>query len=323
MSKKILVVGGAGYIGSHVVKALRDAGYAPIIFDNLSSGVRENVLSGTEFIQGDVRNYEEILSAIKGVDGVVYLAALKAAGESMIVPEKYAVNNIYGAINLFNAMCEAGVKNIIFSSTAAIYGNPQYLPIDEKHPTEPINFYGFTKIEIERILKWYDQLKGIKYAALRYFNAVGYDPEGEVHGLERNPQNLLPILMEAALGTRPYVEVYGDDYETPDGSCVRDYIHVTDLARAHVMALEKLFAGSESMTINLGTSLGLSVFEMIDEVKKISGKDFEVRVGARRPGDSTKLLADSSKALEVLNWKPEYSDLETIVKTTWEAYLKN
>ncbi len=314
---KILVVGGAGYIGSHVAKQLRDHGRQVVIFDNLSSSKRENVLVGEDFIFGDVRNFEEISQAMKGADAVIYLAALKAAGESMIQPEGYAINNISGAINLLNAMCLNNVKKIIFSSTAAVYGEPKYLPVDEKHPLEPLNFYGFTKLEIERILKWYGQLKGIKFAALRYFNAVGYDATGEVRSLENNPQNLLPIVMEVLTGQRKELTVFGHDYDTPDGTCVRDYIHVEDLADAHLKALDHL---ENSFTVNLGTKFGLSVLEIIEAVKRISGKDFPVKMGQRRPGDPPCLLADSSLAFELLGWQAKHSSLENIVKTTLKAY---
>ncbi|MFA6421801.1 MAG: UDP-glucose 4-epimerase GalE [Candidatus Buchananbacteria bacterium] len=319
-SLRCLVIGGAGYIGSHITRALIRAGHTPVVFDNLNTGLKENLFEGVEFIKGDIRNESEINPAMKGIDVVIYLAAFKAAGESMDNPQKYAINNICGAINVLNAMCEANVNKIIFSSSAAVYGDPKYLPIDEDHPTEPINFYGFTKLKIERLLKWFNQLKGINFASLRYFNAVGYDPDRGAKGLEQNPSNLLPVLMEAAKGIRSYVEVYGDDYDTDDGSCVRDYVHVSDLASAHLAALNKLFAGSESMTLNLGSSAGISVFEMINEVKKISGVDFEVRFGPRRPGDPEILLANSQRACEMLGWKAQYSDLQTIVKTTWQAY---
>ncbi len=317
----ILVVGGAGYIGSHVTKELIKAGHKAIVFDNLITSRKENVVDGADFIFGDVRNPADIAGAMKqDIDAVVYLAALKAAGESMLIPEKYAVNNIGGAINLLNAMAENDVKKIIFSSTAAVYGEPQYLPIDENHPTEPINFYGFTKLEIERILKWYDKLKNIRFAALRYFNAVGYDVEGIVNSLEQQPNNLLPIVMEAVIGERPYVELFGDDYDTPDGTCVRDYIHVSDLASAHLLALDYLGKEDKSLTVNLGTANGLSVKEIINAVKKISGVDFAIKLSPRRPGDAPKLLANSQLAFDLLGWKAQYSDLETIIKTTLRAY---
>lgn len=323
MNKKILVLGGAGYIGSHVAKTLLKAGYIPVVFDNLSMGLRQNVLAGEEFIEGDILNVDQLTKAMEGVEGVIYLAAFKAVGESMENPEKYAINNIIGAINVLNAMCKVGVKNLIFSSSSAVYGEPKYVPIDENHPKDPMNFYGFTKLEMENLLRWYSELKGIKYVALRYFNAVGYDVDGEIYGLEKNPQNLLPIVMEAAIGRRDSITVNGNDYETPDGSCIRDYIHVTDLASAHLKSLEKLLSGSDSMILNLGTSSGISVLEMIDGAKKNTGKDFEVKIGPRRPGDPAKLIASCEKAKEMLGWSAQYSDLETIVKTTWEAYLKN
>ncbi|MFA5047961.1 MAG: UDP-glucose 4-epimerase GalE [Patescibacteria group bacterium] len=322
-NKKIMVVGGAGYIGSHVAKTLMSAGHQITVFDNLITGSKDNVPTGANFILGDVTVYNDIKEALRGFDAVIYLAALKAVGESMTRPGDYAVNNIYGAINLLNAMAENGVNKIVFSSTAAVYGTPVYLPVDEKHPTDPINFYGFTKLEIERILKWYDQLKGIKFAALRYFNAVGYDTNGELHGLEKNPQNLLPILFEAVFGQRSQVEIFGTDYETPDGTCVRDYIHVDDLSSAHILALNYLDEKNDSLTVNLGTANGISVKEMIDSVKKISGVDFPVKVSPRRPGDTAKLLANSNLAQELLDWKAQHSDIETIVATTLAAYQKN
>ena len=320
---KILVVGGAGYIGSHVTKTLIKAGHQITIFDNLITGSKDNVPADANFILGDVTIYNDIQQALKGFDAVIYLAALKAAGESMTAPEKYAVNNIYGAINLLNAMADNGVNKIVFSSTAAIYGTPVYLPVDEKHEAKPINFYGFTKLEIERILGWYDQLKGIKFAALRYFNAVGYDSTGELYGLEKNPQNLLPILFEAVFGQRSQVEIFGTDYNTPDGTCIRDYIHVDDLSSAHILALNYLEEKKQSLTVNLGTANGISVKEMIDAVKKISGVDFPVKISDRRPGDTDKLLANSDLAYQQLGWKAQYSDIENIVKTTLSAYQKN
>ena len=236
---KILVIGGAGYIGSHVVREFLDNGYSVTVYDNLSSGSRENLFDDSPFVEGDILDYPFLLSAMKqGFGCVVHLAAFKAAGESMALPEKYSTNNITGTINILNAMCESGINKMVFSSSAAVYGEPQYLPIDEKHPVEPLNYYGFTKLEIERLLKWYDQLKGIKYAALRYFNATGYDIDGRIKGLEKNPANLLPVIMEVASGIREILEIYGDDYKTEDGTGIRDYIHVSDLAVAHVGSYE-------------------------------------------------------------------------------------
>ena len=235
---KVLVIGGAGYIGSHVVKELMKAGHEVTVFDNLSSGLRENLFEKNGFIYGNILISQDLDAAFsQGFDAFVHLAAFKAAGESMVKPEKYSVNNITGTLNIMNAAVKYNCMKMIFSSSAATFGEPQYLPIDENHPQNPINYYGFTKLEIERFMTWYDNLKGLKFAALRYFNAAGYDPEGEIHGLEQKPENLLPRVMEAALGERE-LKIFGTDYETRDGTCIRDYVHVTDLARAHVMALD-------------------------------------------------------------------------------------
>ena len=233
-NKKILVTGGAGYVGSHVVKALRDAGKSPVVFDNLSTGLRENLLPDIPFFLGDTLFSEQLKQALKGVDSIIHMAAHKAAGESMKDPGKYAINNLTGTINLLNAAAEAKIKYFVFSSSAAVYGEPKYLPLDEAHPTEPLNFYGYTKLEIESLLVWFSKLKDIRFASLRYFNAAGYDIEGEINGLEREPNNLIPIVLETILGKRKEVVVFGSDYDTHDGSCIRDYIHVNDLAEAHL-----------------------------------------------------------------------------------------
>lgn len=319
-NNKILVVGGAGYIGSHVVGELLKNGYQPIVFDNLSTGRRENIIKGVVFIEGDIINYDQIKKALSGVGAVIHLAAYKAAGESMIEPEKYAINNIFGTINLLNAVSALGIKNFIFSSSAAVYGDPVYLPIDEKHPTKPVNFYGQTKLTIEDLLKWYSQIKGLNYAALRYFNAVGYDVDGQVRGLEKNPANLLPIVMEAIIGVRDYVEIFGDDYQTDDGTCIRDYVHVSDLAGAHIKALNYIDQKNQNLIVNLGTNKGLSVMEIINAAKKIAQVDFKIKIAPRRPGDPPKLFSNSSKAMELLGWQAKHSDLETIIKTTLGAY---
>ncbi len=316
----VLVVGGAGYIGSHVTKALRDAGYHVTVFDNLRAGLRQNLLPGIPFFHGDILIPEQIQEAMSGMSAVIHLAALKAAGESMVKPERYATHNLNGTINLLNAATAEGVKRLVFSSSAAVYGQPEYLPLDEDHPKRPINFYGFTKLEIERILGWYDQLKQLRYASLRYFNAAGYDVDGELNGLEQSPQNLLPIVMETIMGTRPYIAVYGDDYDTPDGSCIRDYIHLTDLADAHVRALDYLNTNDQSLTVNLGTSSGLSVFEVLKAAKEISQVDFTVNVAPRRPGDPAKLLAKYDRAREFLGWNPQHSNVTTLIETMLRAY---
>ena len=317
----ILVIGGAGYIGSHVVKALLKRNMKVTVFDNLSTGTKLNLFPQAKFIEGDILNYEQILAALKqNVDGIVLLAGKKAVGESMLNPMKYAFNNINGVINVLNAMVEANVNKAIFSSSAAVYGMPQYLPLDENHPVNPINFYGFTKLETEQLLKWYDQLKGIKFVSLRYFNAVGYDEEGDVKGLEENPQNLLPIVMEAAIGKRDKLKIFGNDYPTRDGTCIRDYIHVTDLGSAHALALEYLDKGGESQILNLGTSVGSSVLEMVNKTQELIGKKIAYEFAPRRPGDPAELTAKADKAKEILGWEPTHSDLENIISSTWNMY---
>ncbi|NLD98997.1 MAG: UDP-glucose 4-epimerase GalE [Fibrobacter sp.] len=320
---KVLAVGGAGYIGGHVVRALLDSGHSVTVFDNMSSGDRSNLFSEAQFIHGDILNFEQIRLAMNsGIDAFIHLAAFKAAGESMIAPEKYSFNNINGTVNLLNAAVQAGVKNMVFSSSAAIYGEPKYLPVDEKHPASPENYYGFTKLEIERILAWYDRLKGLRFAALRYFNAAGYDTQGRLSGLERNPENLLPVVMEVAAGIRPKLKIFGDDYDTPDGTCIRDYVHVNDLANAHVMALEYISAKDTSLTVNLGSQNGVSVKNMVEKARKITGKAIPAEIAPRRPGDAAKIVASSEEAGRLLGWKAKYSDVDTLISSTWEVYRK-
>jgi UDP-glucose 4-epimerase len=321
----VLVVGGAGYIGSHVVKALLRAGAQVTVFDNLSSGLRGNLRPGAEFRHGDIldgRALDEACAA-KKYDGVVHLAALKAAGESMTQPERYSVHNITGTLNLLNAVARAGIRHFVFSSSAAVYGDPEYLPMDEKHPTRPANYYGYTKLAIEGYLDWYQRLKGIRFAALRYFNAAGYDLDGEIRGLEQNPNNLLPVIMEAAMGWRQELQVFGSDYATRDGSCIRDYVHVDDLAAAHVSALQKLMAGTDRLTVNLGTGSGITVMEMIKMAGEICGKPVPHRIVGRREGDPPSVTASAGLAKQVLGWEAKHSDVGTLLRTTWRAYQAN
>jgi len=316
----ILVVGGAGYIGSHVVKALRDAGRQPVVFDNLSTGLRENLFPEIPFIHGDLLIPEQVRAAMRGIRSVIHLAALKAAGDSMLEPERYALHNLNGTVNLLHAAGTAGVRHFVFSSSAAVYGEPQYLPLDENHPTEPANFYGQTKLQIEMLLSWFSKLRNMRYAGLRYFNAAGYDPDGEVRGLEKEPNNLLPLVLETLLGWRENLEVYGTDYDTEDGSCIRDYIHVSDLADAHLRALNFLEEHDEDLVVNLGTSKGISVLEILDAARKVSGMDLPVILSDRRPGDPAVVLASAEKAERLLEWRPAFSDVETILKTMLAAY---
>ena len=320
---KVLVIGGAGYIGSHVVKELMAKGHQITVFDNLSSGLKQNLFKGNGFIKGDILNIKALDKAFaKGFDAFIHLAAFKAAGESMVCPEKYSVNNISGTINILNSAVSHGCLKMVFSSSAATFGEPQYLPIDENHPQNPENYYGFTKLEIERFMGWYDKIRGLKYAALRYFNAAGYDPEGVLYGLEKNPANLLPVMMEVAAGIREKLKVFGNDYPTRDGTCIRDYIHVTDLARAHVMALEYISSKNESLTLNLGTGNGITVTEMLAATRRITGKEIPADYVERRAGDPAQLTAKSDLAFEKLGWKAEYSDVDTLIDSTWKAYKK-
>lgn len=320
---KVLVIGGAGYIGSHVVKELMAKNHEVTVFDNLSSGLIQNLFKKNEFIAGDILHPEDLDKAFaRGFDAFIHLAAFKAAGESMIFPEKYSINNMNGTLNILNAAVAHNCLNMVFSSSAATFGEPQYLPIDENHPKNPENYYGFTKLKIEEFMGWYDKLKNLKFAALRYFNAAGYDPEGVIYGLERNPANLLPVMMEVACGKRGKLKVFGSDYDTRDGTCIRDYIHVTDLASAHVLALEYIAKNKKSLTLNLGTGKGITVTEMLEATRRITGKEIPAEYVGRRAGDPAQLTASSKLAKEVLGWEPKYSDVDTLIKSTYDAYLK-
>ena len=321
----VLVVGGAGYIGSHVVKALLRSGAEVTVFDNLSSGLRGNLRPGAKFRHGDILDARALEAACgEGeFDGVIHLAALKAAGDSMTQPEKYSIHNIAGTLNLLNAVARAGIGHLVFSSTAAVYGDPVYQPMDEKHPTQPANYYGYTKLAIEGFLDWYQRLKGIRFAALRYFNAAGYDLDGELRGLEQNPNNLLPVIMEAAMGWRKEIQIFGNDYPTRDGTCIRDYIHVDDLATAHVSALRKLMSGTDRLVVNLGTGSGITVMEMVKKAAEICGKPVPHRIVGRREGDPPAVTASADLAKRVLGWEAKHSDVGTLLKTTWKAYQAN
>ena len=318
---KILVTGGAGYIGSHIVLELCDSGFEVIVFDDLSLGFRENVDQRAELYIGSTLNREgldDVLS--KNIDAVIHLAAWKAAGESMDNPFKYTQNNIIGTLNVLSSMTEYGVRKFILSSTAAVYGYPQYLPIDEKHPLDPINYYGYTKLVIEQNLKWFSDLKGLRYACLRYFNAAGYDLDGRVKNKEKNPQNLLPIIMEVAIGVRKQMEVFGDDYNTPDGTGIRDYIHVNDLALAHISALNYLVEKDENLSVNLANGVGYSVLDVIRMAEKVTQKNISYEIVGRRFGDPAELTAISMQAKKLLKWEAQYSDIETILSTMWKVY---
>lgn len=320
---KVLVIGGAGYIGSHVVKALMAKGHKVTVFDNLSSGLIQNLFPENDFIAGDILYPENLDKAFsRGFDAFIHLAAFKAAGESMVQPEKYSVNNITGTLNILNSAVNHNCKYMVFSSSAAVFGSPKYLPIDEAHPKNPENYYGFTKLKIEEFMGWYEQLKGLKFAALRYFNAAGYDPEGVLYGVEQNPANLLPVVMEVACGMRSKIKIFGNDYKTRDGTCIRDYVHVTDLADAHVRALDYITSKNESLTVNLGSETGVTVTEMVEAARKITSKEIPAEYVERRPGDPAELTATSAYARKTLNWVPKYSDVDTLLSSTWNAYQK-
>lgn len=321
---KILVIGGAGYIGSHVVKALNESHFAVTVYDNFSTGQECNLFPDNKLVKGDILDSAKLEQTMsEGFDAVIHLAAKKAVGESMEKPDFYAKNNLIGSINIFNAMLKNGVQNIVFSSSAAVYGTPQYIPVDEQHPTNPINFYGFTKLEIEKVMNWYSELKNFNYIALRYFNAVGYAADGSVCGMEKNPQNLQPIVMENITGKREKIFVFGNDYETPDGTCLRDYIHVEDLASAHVLSVKHLMKNHSSHIFNLGTGKGTSVLEIIQSVERVTGKKVNYEIAPRRAGDPAVLTASSKSAETVLGWKPKYTNIDDIIKTVWNMELKN
>lgn len=316
---EILVTGGAGYIGSHVLKRLLEAGHDTVTIDNLKKGHKKAVLGG-KFIEGDIGNKELLQSIFTEYDikGVVHLAADSLVGESMEDPGKYYDNNVARALNLLEAMVEHNVNHIVFSSTAAVYGEPEAIPIVEEHPTNPENVYGESKLFFEKILKKYDKIHGLKYISLRYFNAAGADPEGKIGEAHDPETHLIPIVLQTALGIRNKIYIYGDDYPTKDGSCVRDYIHVNDLADAHLLAVEALADEANSDIYNLGCGDGYSVKEVIETAKKVTQEDFEVEVSGRRAGDPAVLIASSEKIKNDLGWQPKYQDLEKIVSTAWK-----
>ncbi len=319
----VLVCGGAGYIGSHVNKQLHKEGYETVVFDNLVYGHREAVKWGT-FVKGDLRNTEEIEAVFErySIDAVFHFAAYAYVGESVQEPEKYYYNNVVNTLNLLRVMKRHGCNRIIFSSTCATYGESERIPITEDMPQNPINPYGFTKLAVEHILEDYRKAYGLEYVVLRYFNAAGADPEGEI-GEDHDPEtHLIPLVLDAAAGNRPDIKVFGTDYDTPDGSCVRDYIHVADLAQAHLLALQYLQNEGKSSCFNLGNEEGTSVLEVIDAVKRVTRKDFKVTCVSRRSGDPAVLVGSSEKARKVLGWSPKYVDIDMIVKDAWEWHQK-
>lgn len=316
---KILVVGGAGYIGSHMVKILGGQGHEVITFDNLSKGYRDAVLCG-DFVEGDLANklqLDNLFVSIK-FDAVMHFASFIEVGESVANPAKYYQNNVFNTQNLLDEMVKHGINYFIFSSTAAIFGEPEYSPIDEIHPRNPINPYGRSKLMVEQMLADYDIAYGLKSTALRYFNAAGADPGGEL-GERHNPEtHLIPLVLQAASGRRQSITVFGKDYGTPDGTCVRDYIHINDLCDAHLLALTKLHNTDKSMCYNLGNGNGFSVKQVIDTAERITGKDIQVVYADRRAGDPAELVADATMANQDLDWNPKFAELEQIVETAWK-----
>lgn len=315
--KNILVIGGAGYIGSHMVRLLAKQGYNPVVFDNLSKGHREAV-ANYPFELGDLGDKARLTEVFKkyGIEAVMHFAAFAEVGESVKEPSKYYHNNVAKVLDLLDALVENDIKYFVFSSTAATFGEPVRPKIDESHPQNPINPYGNTKLMVEKILADFDTAYGLKATALRYFNASGADDSGEI-GESHNPEtHLIPIVLQAAAGKRASIKMFGTDYPTPDGTCVRDYVHVNDLARAHILALEKMFKDNVSERFNLGSGNGFSVAEIVKEAKRITGIDFTVEKAPRRDGDPAVLVADSAKAERILGWKPQYN-LTRIIETAW------
>ncbi|AQP54212.1 UDP-glucose 4-epimerase GalE [Vagococcus penaei] len=316
----IAVLGGAGYIGSHFVKTLVESGQDTIVIDNLLTGHREAIHPDARFYEGDIRD-KVFLSEVfdkESIDGVVHFAASSLVGESVDNPLKYFNNNVYGTQIVLEVMKEHDVKAIVFSSTAATYGEPAELPITETTPTNPKNPYGESKLMMEKMMHWCDEAYGIKYVALRYFNVAGASLDTTI-GEDHHPEtHLVPIILQAALGQREQVTIFGDDYATADGTCVRDYVHVVDLAQAHLLALDYLKAGHDSTEFNLGSSEGFSVKEMVEEAKRVTQRPIKAVLGPRRAGDPAQLVASSEKAQTVLGWKPQYTNVETIIKTAWK-----
>ena len=319
MSKKILVTGGAGYIGSHTVRELQRQGYDVVVFDNLVHG-HARAVQDAPLIVGDLLNPREIGAVFAqhpDIAGVIHFAAYVEVGESMKNPGKYFHNNIQGSVNLLDAMTAAGVKHLVFSSTCAVYGTPEHVPVTEQESYKPESVYGASKHMAEQVMAWYDKTKGVKFTPLRYFNASGASFDARIGDEYKPASRLIPILMEYLLGQRSRFFVNGNDYPTPDGTAIRDYIHVDDLATAHIAALNYLWNGGESMAFNLGTGQGSSVLEIIDMVREVTGLDFEIEFGPRRPGDAVRIWADNTRAREVLGWQPHYG-LREIIATDWQ-----
>lgn len=316
---KILVLGGAGYIGSHMVYELIDKGYEVVIADSLETGHRNAVHEKAIFYRGDIRNkqFMDVIFEREKIDGVIHFAANSLVGESMTNPLKYYDNNVCGTKILLESMLEHGIDKIVFSSTAATYGEPKSVPIREDDDTNPTNPYGETKLAMEKMFKWTSNAHNLRYVALRYFNACGAHPNGKIGEAHTTETHLIPLILQVPNGQREAISIYGDDYNTKDGTCVRDYIHVCDLARAHILALEYLMNGGKSDVFNLGNGVGFTVKEVIEAAKRVTGQDIKIEIAPRREGDPAVLIASSEKAREILKWKPEYTDIDKIIETAW------
>ncbi|MFC1676264.1 UDP-glucose 4-epimerase GalE [Planctomycetota bacterium] len=320
---RVLVAGGAGYIGSNMVAMLKAAGAEPIVFDNLSKGHLQAVRD-CEFVRGELADYDLLVETLRkyAIEAVMHFAALIEVGESVTEPLRYYQNNVSNTQNLLSAMETAGVEKFVFSSSAAVYGMPAKVPIAEDAATEPINPYGATKLAVEQICHWQNQAGKLRYAALRYFNACGAGDNGKL-GEDHSPEShLIPLIIQAAMGKRKDIKIFGTDYPTPDGTCIRDYIHIEDLCSAHLLALERLDEKAE-LIYNLGNGKGYSVREVIDSVRKVSGKDFKVTESGRRPGDPPILNSDAARAKNELGWKPRFPQLDAIVETAWKWHSEN
>lgn len=322
MSKSILIVGGAGYIGSHMVKCLAEAGYHPVVLDNLSQGRREAVIAG-DLVVGDLGDgaiLDRLFSQYRFA-AVMHFASFIQVGESVRLPGKYYDNNVGNTVRLLEAMVRHDVLSFIFSSTAAIFGDPTHVPIDEGQAKLPVNPYGRSKWMVEQMLEDFENAHNLRSVCLRYFNAAGADPEGKLGECHEPETHLIPLILQAASGRRPAITVYGDDYETPDGTCIRDYVHVADLCDAHLLALEKLLAGGPSGRYNLGNGNGYSVAEVITSAEQVTGRPIPREMGVRRPGDPPRLVADSRLARQELGWSPKFADLNTIIEHAWRWEL--
>lgn len=315
----ILVLGGAGYIGSHTVYALIEKGVDVVVIDNLETGHIEAVHEKARFYKGDIRDRAFVDSVLdkEKIDAVIHFAANSLVGESMVNPLKYYDNNVNGTKVLLQSMVAHGLDKIVFSSTAATYGEPEKVPILETDRTEPTNTYGETKLAMEKMFKWTDRAHGLKYVSLRYFNACGAHVSGKIGEAHSPETHLIPLILQVPLGQREYISIFGDDYDTSDGTCIRDYIHVTDLAQAHILAVDYLMKGNESNIFNLGNGVGFTVKEVIDTARKVTGHEILAKIAERRAGDPARLIASSDKARQVLLWKPEHADLEEIISTAW------